>query len=97
MLEDLLQSMTLLEVVKAYPEQVVKAIEGFHKNEEAVRKLALHAPAAHSLVECLKELKFGRPAKEQMLLDELINVTTSRLGSDGPGFPPEILNQVFNV
>lgn len=97
MLDDLLKGMTLLEVVKAYPEQVVKAIEGIQRNEQAVSKLALHAPAAHSLVECLKELKFGRPAKEQMIIDELINVTVSRLGSDGPGFPPEIVGEVFNA
>ena len=29
--------------------------------EEKEMDLKLHSPASHSLVECLKELKFGRP------------------------------------
>lgn len=56
----------------------------------------LHAPSAHTLVECLRELKFGRPGEEQRVLDELINVAVSRLGNDGPGWPPEVIDQVFD-
>lgn len=33
---------------------------------------ALSAPSAHSLQECFKELKVGRPAGQQRYLDELI-------------------------
>jgi len=56
-------------------------------------KLVLHSPAAHSLEECLRELKFGRPAEEQKVLDELINVVYKRLGNGGPGFSLEIINE----
>jgi hypothetical protein len=56
----------------------------------------LHSPAAHSLVECLRELKFGRPANQQLVLDEAINFVRGRLGDDGPGFSPEIVGAVFN-
>jgi len=57
---------------------------------------ALHAPAANTLVNCIKELKFGRPIKEQLVVDELVNVVYSRLGNDGPGFSPDIVDKVFN-
>jgi len=57
---------------------------------------ALRAPAAHSLVECLRELKFGRPAREQMVIDELINVVHGRLGDDGPGFSPDVVKKVWD-
>ena len=59
-------------------------------------KLALHAPSAHSLVECMRELKFGRPCKQQLVIDEAINFIVSRLGNDGPPFNPDIVNDVFN-
>jgi hypothetical protein len=58
-------------------------------------KRILDAPAAHTLVECLTELKFGRPAKEQMILTELINYTTRRLGNDGPGFDPSTIGEIW--
>jgi len=57
---------------------------------------ALHAPAANTLVNCIKELKFGRPMKEQLVVDELVNLVYSRLGNDGPGFSPDIVDKVFN-
>jgi len=56
----------------------------------------LHSPASHSLAECLRELKFGRPASQQLVLDETINFIRSRLGDDGPCFPPEIVGAVFD-
>lgn len=56
----------------------------------------LHSPAAHSLEECLKELKFGRPAAEQLIIDELINIVYARLGHNGPGFSKEIINEIFS-
>ena len=59
-------------------------------------KLVLHSPANHSLVECLKELKFGRPGAQQLVLDEAINFIVRRLGDDGPPFNPDIINEVFN-
>jgi hypothetical protein len=37
MLEDLAQGMTLLEVVKAYPEQVAEAIANIHKLSEHIK------------------------------------------------------------
>lgn len=58
-------------------------------------KPTLHNPAAHSLEECLRELKFGRPVKEQLLIGELINVVYARLGDGGKGFSPEIIEKVF--
>ena len=57
--------------------------------------LILHSPAAHSLEECLRELKFGRPSREQLLLDDLVNIVYQRLGNNGPGFSPEIVGAVF--
>jgi len=59
-------------------------------------KCALHAPSANTLVNCIKELKFGRPMREQLVVDELVNVVYSRLGNDGPGFSPDIVDKVFN-
>lgn len=59
-------------------------------------KLALRSPAAHSLVECLKELKFGRPAEEQKILDEFVISVQKQLGNDGPGFSPDTIMEVFN-
>jgi hypothetical protein len=56
----------------------------------------LHSPSAHSLVECIRELKFGRPVKEQLVIDEVINFICSRLGDDGPGFSPDVVGQVFD-
>lgn len=35
-------------------------------------KRVLSAPSAHSLTECLEELKFGRPAADQKYLQEII-------------------------
>jgi len=63
--------------------------------EEKEMDLKLHSPASHSLVECLKELKFGRPSVEQFLLDDFCNIIKERLGNDGPGFSPEIVRMVF--
>lgn len=59
-------------------------------------KLALHSPAAHSLVECLEELKFGRPAEEQKILDGFVISVQKQLGNDGPGFSPDTIRKVFN-
>lgn len=59
-------------------------------------ELALHAPSAHTLVECMRELKFGRPAQQQLIIDEAVNFIVARLGNDGPPFNPDILNEVFN-
>ncbi len=59
-------------------------------------KPKLHSPAAHTLIECLKELKFGRPSEQQLLLDELANRVYEKLGNDGLPFSPEIIGEVFN-
>ena len=59
-------------------------------------KLALHSPSAHSLVECMRELKFGRPSKQKLVIDEAIKFIVSRLGNDGPPFTPDIIREVFN-
>jgi hypothetical protein len=56
----------------------------------------LGAPAAHSLVECMRELKFGRPAAQQLVVDEACNFVVSRLGDDGPPFNPSIVGGVFD-
>ena len=34
--------------------------------------LKLHAPSKYSLIECLEELKFGRTASDQILIDSFI-------------------------
>lgn len=59
-------------------------------------KTPLHAPSAHSLVECMRDLKHGRPAQQQLVIDEAINFIVARLGNDGPPFSPDIINEVFN-
>jgi hypothetical protein len=59
-------------------------------------KLKLHSPSAHSLVECMRELKFGRPSEQQLVIDEAINFIVSRLRNDGPPFNPNIIRDVFD-
>jgi hypothetical protein len=56
----------------------------------------LGAPAAHSLADCMRELKFGRPGEQQLVIDEAINFVVSRLGNDGPPFDPSIVDEVFD-
>ena len=58
-------------------------------------KTALQAPSAHSLVECMRELKFGRPGQQQLVIDEAINFIIARLGNDGPPFNPDIVGEIF--
>jgi len=58
--------------------------------------LALRSPSAHTLVECMRELKFGRPCQQQLVIDEAINFIVKRLGNDGLPFDPSIIDEVFN-
>ena len=43
--------------------------------EDFVYKNVLKEPANHTLQDCLKQLKFGRPAHAQKLLDNFIEIT----------------------
>lgn len=61
----------LTEIVKIIKETDVLAAEILKNQKETERILS--KPSAHSLVECLEELKFGRPRHEQLFIKECIN------------------------
>jgi len=61
-----------------------------------MRENALQRPVAYSLVDCMKELKFGRPCQQQLVIDEAINFIVKRLGNDGPPFSLDIVSDVFD-
>jgi hypothetical protein len=67
-----------------------------NQEQQKTTNCVLHEPAAHSLTDCLKELKFGRPGHEQLIIDELVNVVTSRLGDEGFGWSSDVIGEVFN-
>lgn len=51
-----------------------------NKRVDKPTKCILHEPLKHSLTDCLKELKFGRPRKAQKLIDNFIRDAEFYLG-----------------